>query len=193
MMSFLKVKILFLAIVIGLAAVILTLTLVGKTPTVVALELAGTESIYPDPLYQPPPPNDDDLQFIAFFTDEVPIQITDLSGMVIGEATHQGEIRCNRNKCSQQINLSFGFPFTDPIEYEYKFTTRQAINPEEERVVVSGKGVVSSRGQKERFSFIATFQNNRDGTVWIRYEASRPDASFIVPRASGTFEIFSKP
>lgn len=39
---------------------------------------------------------------------------------------------------------------------------------------------------KERFIFTATFLNNRDGTLWVRYEASRPEASFIIPKAAGT-------
>jgi hypothetical protein len=149
--------------------------------------------MYSDSLYQPPPPNDDDLKFIAFFSDDVSIEIMGLSGNVVGEGIHGREIRCNRNKCSQQTVLSFGLPLTDPIVYEYKFTTRQVLDPEEERVVVSGKGRITSRGQKERFSFTATFQNNKDGTVWVRYEASRPDASFIIPRSPGTFQFSRRP
>ena len=56
-------------------------------------------------------------------------------------------------------------------------------------LLVGGKGTVSNDGQKERFLFTATFENNRDGTVAVRYEASRPDASFVIPRVPGRFEI----
>lgn len=192
-MRIIKIPVLLLVVSIGLAAVFITLGLLGTTSEVLAQEQAETEPTYIDPFYQPPPPDpDEDLQFIAFFTDEVPIQITDLSGNVLGEGLHQGEVKCNSNNCSQKTVLSVGYYFTDPVTYEYQFTTRQALDPEEERVVVSGKGRISSDGQKERFSFTATFQNNRDGTVWVRYEASIPDASFIIPYSSGTFEIFRR-
>ena len=43
----------------------------------------------------------------------------------------------------------------------------------------------------ETFSFIATFQNNGDGTVWVRYETSIPETSLIIPTAPGTFRINS--
>jgi hypothetical protein len=179
-----------MAAAMGILAVVVSIGLLEVSPAL-ALDRTGIESVRLAPPAQPPPPNDDDLQFIAFFTDDLSI-ITDLSGNVIGEGEHGGKIRCNKNTCNQQTNLTFRVVFTDPIVYEYKFTTRLALNPEEESAVVAGKGTISSRGQKERFSFTATFQNNRDGTVWVRYEASRPDASFIIPEAPGRFVFRSR-
>jgi hypothetical protein len=182
---------LLLAVAMGVVAVVISIGL-PEMSSALALEPAGTEPMYLDPLAQPPPPNADDFQFVAFFTDDLTVQITDPSGNVVGEGVHGGEVKCKRNGCSQQTYLSFGLPLAESTVYEYKFTTRLALDPEEERVVVEGKGTISSRGQKERFSFTATFQNNRDGTVSVGYVASRPDASFIIPRAPGTFSIISR-
>jgi hypothetical protein len=183
-----KLRSFLLAVAMGVVAVVILIDLLEISPAL-ALERVETEPMYLDPPAQPPPPNDDNLQFIAFFTDELTIQITDLSGNVVGEGVHGGELRCNRDNCSQKTYLSFGVSLTEPTVFEYKFTTGQVLDSVEERAVVGGTGTISSRGQKERFSFIATFQNNRDGTVSVRYEASRPDASFIIPEAPGRFVI----
>jgi hypothetical protein len=67
-----------------------------------------------------------------------------------------------------------------------------ALDPEEESVVVKGRGEISGRGQKERFSFTATFRNNGDGTVFVAYVASAPDASFTISSAPGSFDISSR-
>jgi hypothetical protein len=188
-----RMRSVLLAVMMGLGAVFVSIGVLGMSPAQAhELELTGSPSLAPA---QPPPPDDDDLGFVAlYFTEPLTIQITDLSGNVVGEGVHGGEVRCNRNNCSQTTQLIYTIPLTDWLwsEYEYKFTTRQAIDPVEERVVVGGTGTISSRGQKERFSFTAVFQNNRDGTVWVRYEASRPDASFIIPAAPGTFSISSR-
>jgi len=177
-----------LAIAGGLLAVVVSIGSLDVSPAF-ALERTGIESARLAPPAQPPLPN---VWVAVVFTDPAVIQITDLSGNVIGEGKHGGKVRCNSNTCNQQTYLTFGVPLTDLIVVEYRFTTRQALDPEEESVVVAGEGTISSQGQKERFSFTATFQNNRDGTVSARYEASRPDASFIIPRTSGTFRIFSR-
>lgn len=179
-----------LAVAMGVVAVIVSIGSL-EISSALAREGAGTKPMYLDPPAQPPPPNNN-VQFAAFFTEETSIQITDLSGNVVGEGMHGGEVKCNRDKCSQRTDLSFGIPLTDPTVYEYKFTTRQGLDPENERVIVAGEGAISSHRQKERFSFTATFQNNRDGTVSVSYAASRPDASYIVPRAPGSFMIFGR-
>jgi hypothetical protein len=194
-MRFIKMRSLLLAVISGLAAVLISIGLLGLSPALAQeRELSGpVRQAAPE---QPPP--DDDFVIIVVFTDPAKIQITDLSGKVIGEGEHGGEVRCNRNKCSQKTQLSFGVPLTDPTVYEYKFTTRQAIDPEAERAVVGGTGTISNRGQKERFSFTATFQNNKDdhnrndGTVSVTYQASRPDASFMIPKSPGSFRIFRR-
>jgi len=180
-----------LAVAVGFGVLVVSLGLLEISPAL-ALERAGTDSVRLDAPAQAPP-NDEDLIFIAYFTDDLSIDITDLSGNIIGEGEHGGAVRCNRNNCSQETQLQFTVPLTDPdLVYEYKFTTRQALDPVEERAVVSGRGTISSLGQKERFLFTATFQNNRDGTLSVRYEASRPDASFIIPEQPGTFRISSR-
>lgn len=191
-MSYNKIGSFLLAVMIGLATVLISLGVLGMMSPALALEQAGTKPMHLDPPAQPPPPNDDDLVFIAFFTDDVSIDIMDLSGNPIGEGEHGGMARCNRNNCSQKTHLSLDAPLMVSPEYEYRFTSRQVIDPEEKIVIVAGTGTKSSRSQKERFSFVATFEDNEDDTVKVTYEASIPDASFIVPEAPGTFEIESR-
>jgi len=88
--------------------------------------------------------------------------------------------------------LGFDIDSEEPTVYEYKFGTRLALNAEEQVVVVEGRGAISGGGEKERFSFTATFRNNGDGTVFVAYAASRPDASFIIASAPGSFDISDK-
>ena len=185
-----KIQSLLLAVGIGLAAVFIWLGFSGMTSSVLA-QGSEPEGAVPESRA----PSDDVI--IVVFTDPFPanVEIMDLSGNVIGEGRHSGEVRCNGNSCNHKSLLQFTVPLTDPLsltEYEYKFTTRQAFDPVEERAVVAGVGTISSRGQKERFSFIATFQHNGDGTVSVTYVASRPDASFIIPRSPGMFTILSR-
>lgn len=181
---------LLLAVAISVIAVVISIGLLEISPAL-ALERAGTEPMYLDLLAQSPPP--DHLQFVAVFADDLPVQITDLGGNVVGEGEHGGRVKCNSASCSQQTYLRFDTAPAEPSMYEYRFATRLAIDPVAEVVIVGGTGTISSNGQKERFSFTATFQNNGDGTVSVSYVASRPDASFIVPEAPGTFGIFSRP
>lgn len=187
----LKIFLLLLAIVVGVFMVFIAIDLLGMTLSVLAQEQKQNEFA---PHMQPPPPDDDDLYFIAFFTDDLTIPITNLSGNVIGEGRHGGKARCNGANCNQKtdLNLSAGVVFTDPAVIEYKFTNRVTVDPEAERVVVAGTGTISTLGQKERFAFVATFHNNRDGTIFVKYEASNPDASFIIPNAPGAFKISNR-
>lgn len=187
-MRLIKIRYIVLAVFIGLGAVFVSLGLLGETPVVLAEGQALTE---PAPNMQPPPSDDDPFTFCVYFTDPVSIPITDLSGNVIGEGTHEGMARCNGNVCNQKTELQFTIPLTDRV-YTYKFSTRLDLDPEAKTAIVAGTGKISSRGQKERFSFTATFQDNGDGTVSATYEASRPDASFIVPRSPSTFAISSR-
>jgi hypothetical protein len=175
-----KGRLFLLALVIALATVLISQGTLRMMSPALALERAGTELVRLDPPAQPK----EALYFIAFFTADLTIQILDLSGKIIGEGEHGGEVKCNRNNCNQATRLQL-----NDIEYKYKFTTRQALDPVAQRAVVEGMGTISSPGQKERFSFTATFQDNRDGTVLIRYGASRSDASFILPRAPGRLEF----
>lgn len=123
---------------------------------------------------------------IHFQDPENPIEITDLSGTTVGQGTHVGQLRCEQT-CNHKAQLQL-----NGIEYQYRFETIQALDPVEGLVIVAGRGTISNLGQKDRFLFTATLENNQDGTVWVRYDASRPDASFIIPNAPGTFTFFSK-
>jgi hypothetical protein len=126
------------------------------------------------------------------FTDTSPTPYTDL-GNVPGTGVHVGELLCLGDICNQKIEFE---PVslqtsTDTVVYEYKFKSRQAFDPEAERVVVAGTGTILNNGPKIRFSFTGVFQNNGDGTVQVTYIASAPEASFSFPAAPGTFSILS--
>jgi hypothetical protein len=182
MMRSIKTWSVFSAMLIGLAAVLVSLGLLEMSRVPVQARTAS-EPVLWDLSAQPPP----DFTLAAYFTDDLPIQVADLSGNVIGEGTHGGRIRCNGNTCSQKTELDIPISVisTLSLQVEYQYTTRQALDPVAERAVVAGKGTIFSRGQKERFSFTGIIQDNRDGTVSVTYVASRPDASFIIPRAPG--------
>jgi len=144
------------------------------------LGLTGTAQAAPD-------------MILVTFTDTTPIQYTDLSGAVIGEGVHVGELRCVGDNCNQKVEFepSYSEPNTEPVVFEYKFKSRQAFNLESETVVVSGTGIISDGGSKIRFSFTSVFQNNGDGTIRVTYSASTPEASFIFPAAPGIFSVNS--
>jgi hypothetical protein len=127
-----------------------------------------------------------------YFTHPLTVPIMDPDGNIVGEGVHMGAVNCLGDRCHQQTYLGFDISSEEPTVYEYRFATRLAINPEEEVVVVEGRGAISGRGQKERFSFTATFRNNVDGTVFVAYVASRPDASFTISSAPGSFDISSR-
>jgi hypothetical protein len=172
-----------LAMSMGFAVMLIFIGLMNVS-TALALGQAGAVTVpISQSVFQPPPPDDDDLVFIAFFTDSVNIPILDLLGNEIGEGTHGGEARCRRNHCNKMTQLLFN------AEYEYNFTTRQLLDPIAASAVVGGAGTITYPDRTERFYFIATFQDNRDGTVWVRYDASRPEASFIIPRAPGWLDF----
>ena len=125
------------------------------------------------------------------FTDATPIPYTDLSGNLIGEGLHLGELRCVGENCNQKITFEPVSPGTEPLVYEYKFKSRETFDAEGGTVVVSGTGTISSAGSKIRFSFTGVFRNNGDGTIQVRYIASTPEASFIFPAVTGTFSTSS--
>jgi hypothetical protein len=137
---------------------------------------------------QAPPPADEDLLFVAFFTDTENIQVTDLSGTVIGEGTHLGGVLCPGSNCGQKTSLEFSLNFAIPTQIDYKFKELLALDPEAERAVVAGAGSIKSDHMNEKFSFTAVLQNNRDGTVSVTYGASRPDAS-VALSSPGSFVI----
>lgn len=185
-MLFSRLRTLLWAGVIGLIGLCCLISLLVATPA-----LADSARVYEAANQAPPaqPPPYDDWAVVIVFTDPAQIGITDLAGNPVGKAVHEGEVKCTRDRCSQKATLAVSWPFTDPWSLEYKFSSRQALDPEAERVIVAGTGTVEGPGQKERFTFIATFQNNRDGTVSVRYDASRPDASFIINRTLATFTL----
>ena len=130
---------------------------------------------------------------LVTFTDTAPVQYTDLSGTVIGEGLHVGELLCIGDICNQKIEfepLSTGST-TDPLVYEYKFKSMLAFDTSVERVVVSGTGTISSGGPKTKFTFTGVFQNNGNGTVQVTYMASTAEASFSIPAAPASFSVFS--
>jgi hypothetical protein len=132
---------------------------------------------------RPEPRIDIDITLVTTDTE-----IFDLSGNPFGIGTHGGRLTCNGDNCNHWTQLSF-----QGTEYEYKYSTRVALDPDAKRVVVGGTGTISKGGQKERFSFNATFEFNLDGTVVsVRYEASNPNASFSIPSTPGRFEIRSR-
>jgi len=122
---------------------------------------------------------------LVTFTNTSPTNYTDLSGNSLGDVVHVGELLCVGNVCSQKIEVET----TETVVY--KFKTLQAFDASANRVVVGGTGTTSSDGQKTKFAFTATFEDNGDGTVWVRYETSAPGTSFIFPRVPGTFSVFS--
>lgn len=185
-MQFRRIPSLLLALVIGVVAFALWFGLLRAPSPAVAQEVALSAPRKIAPRMQAPP----DYELVAFvvFTDPAVIEVMDLSGNVIGEGQHQGAVRCSVINCSGKIQLHL-IGSTSPLAYEYKFRTPRALDPEAESLVVAGTGTISDRGQKERFLFTATFQNNRDGTVSVTYVASRPDASFRIAAAPGAFTI----
>ena len=109
-----KLRSLLLAVAMGLAAMLISIGLLEMSPAL-AREGAGSEPVRLERLAQPPPSDDSKLLFIAFFTDDLAIQITDLSGNnPIGEGAHGGEVRCNRNNCSQKTAIDFTIVFYGP-------------------------------------------------------------------------------
>lgn len=186
---FIKVQFLSLTLFIGLAAVFILLGLLGSTSVVLAkgqeLTVAANLESRMQPLLQ--------LSHSVVFTDPAVIKVQDLFGNV-GEGIHTGEVRCTGgDNCNKKTQLQFTSSFTDVGVLSYQFKTLQALDPERRRSVVAGTGTIYNNGQRERFLFTATFDDNRDGTIAVTYVASRPDASFMIPRSPGTFWITSRP
>lgn len=176
-----RMRPLFWAVAIGIAACLVLVGVFGLSP-------AQAHDL--EPVVQRPEPT---LDFSVVFTDPAiynqTVEIIDLSGNVVGEGTHWGEVKCRGDNCNHKTMLTLGLPLMEPVAYEYKFTTILGVDLVGERVLVAGIGTISSDTQKERFSFTAVFENNRDGTVSTTYEASIPDASFVVPNTPGNYII----
>ena len=180
---------LLLAVSISLAGVFGLLGPLGMTAKVQAQEEALHEQINLTLQMQASPKD----IILVTFTDTSPIPYTDLSGNLIGEGVHVGQLWCAGDICNHKIEFEAVSPqpTTDTVVYEYKFKSRLLLDPVAEIVVVSGTGTMSNGGQKTKFSVTGVFQNNGDGTVSVTYNASTPDASFIFPAAPGTFRIIS--
>jgi hypothetical protein len=159
-----------LAVMIGFAAVLFWIGLIDVSSTL-------AQGQYGISAFQPPP---DDYVFTFYTTEPLKIPIQDLSGNEIGEGVHTGKVRCTMGICSQKTEL-----ILFDTQYVYQFQAGQFFDSVDRRVIVSGKGTISNLDHKERFQFVAVFQDNRDGTLSIRYEASTPAASFMIPRIPG--------
>ena len=182
-----KVRILLVVVVIPLTVVF---SLLGFFRAATPVEASGEARVAAkaEDLWPSAKP-ELELQYRIPLTDPdyIALEILDLSGNILGEGLHFGRVKCNGDNCSQQTTIVL-----DGVEYTYKFSSREAHNPDERRLVVAGRGTLTNGRQKERFSFTATFEDNRDGTVKTTYFASRPDASFVVPETPGRFEIRSR-
>lgn len=189
---FIKMQSLSLAVVIGLAAVFLSLELLGMTSAALAQEPQEHELIghlFQEPGVQPVP----QIAHSVFFTDPALHTVRDLAGKVVGQGVHTGEVRCRGDNCNKKIQLDLHVG-SDRVGYEFHFKTLEALDPEERRSVVAGTGTIyKSSFERARFLFTATFEDNRDGTVSVTYVAPRPDASFTIPALPGIFEIISRP
>lgn len=176
---------LLLSVLIGSVGTLFVLVgLLGMAPALAQ----GAQNMEEAAPWVQPPPSDDDWVITVYFTDPASISITDLSGNAVGTGIHEGNAKCYGRNCNQKATLQFTVPLTD-WSFEYSFTTRQAVDPVAERVEVAGTGTIFRSGQSEEFTFVSTLQNNGDGTVEVKYEASRPDASFMILKAPGTFTV----
>jgi hypothetical protein len=187
-MNFTKIRSLSLAVVIGLSVTVGIIGLLGMISPVLAeeQELTGPERLFPS-MVKP------EIDFTVVFTDPVEyLVVYNLAGNPVGEGNHWGAVRCRGDNCNKNTQILFTVPLTDPVEVEYRYSNRVALDREARRAMVQGVGILYNGHQKERFSFVATFEDNRDGTVFVRYEASRPDASFVIPNSSGKFEIINR-
>jgi hypothetical protein len=170
-----------LVVTLGLGGVFVLIGLLGVSPAL-ARESEITQPVGPATRWQPPP-NLPPVTIVTTLTYN--IDITDLAGNPVGQGEHGGQVTCNSNgRCVHATELQL-----NGIAYKYRFEERQAVDTVARSAVVRGTGTIDSNGKKERFSFTATFQDNGGGTVAVRYEASRSDASYIVPAAPGTLEF----
>lgn len=127
-----------------------------------------------------------------WLTDELSVEITDLDGTTVGTGMQMGEVLC-RNKCSKSILVDVYYAeMGSQRSIRYQFTTRQAADPNARRVVVGGKGAIQNAGKNDKFTFTATFEDKGGGAIMARYEASMPEASFIVPESAGRMIFWSQ-
>jgi hypothetical protein len=175
-----RIKALVLATVFGLAVLFMTLHWLGQAPAVQAREQVLTEPVKASSsMQQAPFPEFDIIDLPVVTTDTL-----DLGGNVLGLGVYDGKLKCNGDNCNQKASLELL-----GTSYEYKFSTRQASDPTGGSLIVAGTGTLTSNGHKQRFTFFASFINNLDGTIFSRYDASIPEASFIIPRAPGTMKL----
>jgi hypothetical protein len=119
------------------------------------------------------------ISFAVEFAEPSNVTVFDLSGNEIGQGNHSGGIKCNNN-CAKSTYLEI-----HNVRYVYRASSLQFVDADAGRAIVEGTGTVDGGGMKERFKFTAFFQDNGDGTITTTYEASRPDASFIIPETPG--------
>jgi hypothetical protein len=129
---------------------------------------------------QQAPPEPFYIDFTVVFTDPAIIEITDLAGVGVGQGTHLGLAKCHQSKCRHRVNLALTSASDPSVSYviEYRFSEPLVIDPDEGRAVLAGTGTLGGNGMKERFSFTATFEDKRDGSLAVTYVSSRPNASF---------------
>lgn len=190
-MRLVRIRFFASALVIGLAAVLISIGLLSMTSPTAAHAQSTSDGIF---------------VFQASFP-ESSVEIRDLSGNVLGEGLHGGKVLCNANNCTQATLIPYDLCaiITDPLcgvaniaadtGIVYRFQSWQSLDLSDAgggTVVVAGTGTTSNHGEKVRFSFTATFQDNGDGTVSVTYVATRPEASFVIPRAPGSFALYRR-
>ena len=193
-MIFRKILLIVLAVIIAFAALFTMLDVFGKAAPAAASGQERAAARAEEPAQRAKPTADPILDVAVVTTGDIEnlVQITDLSGAILGEGLHIGRVKCTGDNCSQRMTIELIEliePGYEGKSYEYKFSSRLAISEEDRRVVVGGVGTLTSGQQKERFTFTATFEDNRDGSFASTYVGSRPDVSFIIPRTRGSFVI----
>jgi hypothetical protein len=183
-MLFRKIQLIVFAGAITLF-VVLFLTAVGTADPAAARGLDQTGSINGEASANDPLPS---LSIVIMGPGGSGVAIKDLAGEDLGEGLHSGKVKCNTMHCSQKVTVILNAGQVNETEIVYRFSTRQAFDPAVELAVIAGTGTINSATPREHFAFTATFQDNDDGTIAATYVASRPDASFYIPRTPGIFE-----
>lgn len=192
-----KIRSMISAVAIGIAGMYALFGLLGSSPVLAhGLEVTEHTSLA---LLEEAQANDEPASFVTVsFADEGGSHDIDNGTTSIRspnillplEGKHRGGLRCEEGVCSQQTELQL-MSASPPLTVTYSFESLQAAYPGEEKVVVAGTGVMSWDGQTTEFRFEASFWNNGDGTISTRYDAdaAHPEASFIIPRTSGSMLV----
>lgn len=187
-----KIPVVLVTAVFGLTAAFILQAFLGMNTAVLAQPSSDIAPPAYVPLRLPLQQQHDFIFFGVVFTDPALLGITDLAGTPVGTARHTGEVRCKDDNCQGRVELVV-FNSTGSVYYTYRMKHSVALNPETRRSVVEGTGTIFGGMQKERFRFTATYEDKGDGTLLVRYEASRADASFLIADAPGRVTFMSRP